>query len=76
MSLCCACQKYLHPDWFIEIEENVHRCVFCETGRQELTKVVDGKEIKITKQICIDDYKRYIDTLVKSDKIAELLVKK
>jgi predicted dithiol-disulfide oxidoreductase (DUF899 family) len=79
MPKCIKCDKYFHPDYCVEVPESdpvVCRCVFCHTDRKEIT-IEDEEtgivEKKVTKREAEDSYKRYIQDLRYSEKVANVL---
>jgi hypothetical protein len=65
MPKCVVCSNLLPPQYMIEMpnvettEEIPLKCIFCHTGKPEVTVVEDAthREEKYTKQQCIEDYK-------------------
>ena len=76
---CVKCQGYFHPDYSVIVDEftNACKCVFCYTEKKEVTIAdEDGKpDYIITKQEAQERYKRYIQDLKESDKIAKILTR-
>ena len=83
MPKCVAtnCQKYFHPDFCVMLEPDNEKspckCVFCYTEKKEVTvSDDDGKPLyTVTKKEAEENYKRYIQDLKESDKIAKVLTK-
>lgn len=83
MPKCVAtnCQKYFHPDFCVQMEPGVDgspcKCVWCYTGKTEITvSDDDGKPLyTVTKKEAEDNYKRYIQDLKESDKVAKILTR-
>lgn len=62
MPKCVKCFEFFPPQYMIQLpseEEVILECVFCTTGKNEVTVVEDAtnREEKYTKQQCIEDYK-------------------
>jgi hypothetical protein len=81
MPKCVKCFEYLPPTFCIEIpntEENrdeaILECVFCNTGKTEVTLVENDsggkllREEKYTKTQCIEDYKTMLKMMKESYK--------
>lgn len=82
MPKCVKCEQYLHPDFCVEVPESdpvVCRCVFCHTEKKTIT--IEDEETSVvervvTKKQAVDEYKRYIQDLRYSEKVADALAGK
>ena len=80
MPTCDVCRKKFHPDFMLEKKfrgDDIKICAFCETGKQELT--ITNKDGTIDRIVKKDEesvkYRRYLNELSNSQKIAEILTK-
>jgi hypothetical protein len=80
MPKCVKCLEYFHPDMCIETNirgDDVIVCVFCKLHKKELTiEDKDGNFLKkVTKKQAPEEYKQYLNRLIKKPNISKLLSK-
>lgn len=79
MPKCVTCDKFFHPDFSVMMEpdneQSPCKCVFCYTGKPEVTIAEDdGKpSYTVTKAEAIENYRVYINKLKNDPKVAKVL---
>jgi hypothetical protein len=78
MSKCVKCNKFLHPDLCVVIDEDsgACKCVFCYTDKKTITVEDEetGKmEYQLSKEDAVENYRIYTLDLMNSEKVAKVL---
>ena len=75
---CVKCDKFFHPDFSVVVDDetNACKCVFCYTEKNEVT-ITDEESgrpsYNVTKDQAEKNYRRYINELKQSDRVANIL---
>lgn len=75
MPKCNVCSNLFHPDWVLLVDDNIYKCVFCETDKKELVvEDTDGKPAyKVTKEQAIKDYDVYIKKIMEKEQVQNII---
>jgi len=77
MPRCQTCTNFFPPKLTIVVDEALgdHQCMFCKADKDYLTIVDEktGKEEVLTKSHAIEEYKKYIKELYKSEKVQNVI---
>lgn len=79
MPKCVQCELTFPPNYCVDVgegEEVAAKCVYCHTGKNEVTVVLEeegNREVKMTKKDCVEKYARFLKKVYQSKNIQDIL---
>jgi len=75
MGQCNVCRDFLHPDYCMEMEEGIYKCVYCYLDKDTITieDTETGETIPVSKQVAKENYKKFVKKIYKSKGVQELV---
>lgn len=75
MARCTSCGWYYHPDFCLMVDDDVFKCVWCYSGKKEITikDETTGEEKKFTKEQATRQYLEYLRRLKDQPEIQRII---